>query len=86
PLHLAGDAFDVRFEGHLMATVADGLHDFTGADLSAADLDDVPLTGIRWSPATRWPAGWAGHVAERSAEREPGVYVIRAGSRVRVAT
>ncbi|GIG63789.1 hypothetical protein [Phytomonospora endophytica] len=86
PLHLAGDAFDIRFEGHLLATVAAGLHDFTGADLSAAELGDVPLAGIRWSPATRWPDGWAGHVEALSVEREPGRYEIRAGASVRVPT
>jgi len=86
PLHLAGPAFDVRFEGHLLATVADGLHDFTGADLSSVDLDGVPLAGVRWSAATRWPEGWAERVAAHSVARGPGEFAVRAGSRVKVHT
>lgn len=86
PLHLAGPAFDVRFEGHLLATVADGLHDFTGADLSAVDLDGVPLTGVRWSATTRWPEGWAERVTVRSDVHRPGEFVVGAGSRVKVHT
>lgn len=86
PLHLAGPAFDVRFEGHLLATVADGLHDFAGADLSSVDLDGFSLTGVRWSPETRWPEGWAEHVAAHSVPRGSGEFVVRAGSRVKVHT
>jgi hypothetical protein len=34
--------------------LADGLNDFTKADLRAIDLHRVPLHGVRWSDDTRW--------------------------------
>ncbi|MBB1154357.1 hypothetical protein [Amycolatopsis dendrobii] len=51
--------------------------DFTGADLASADLTDIPLVGVRWSAATRWPAEWAEHVRRNSTEIKPGVFEIR---------
>ncbi|GGU84356.1 hypothetical protein GCM10010260_16750 [Streptomyces filipinensis] len=50
--------------------------DFTGSDLSDANLESVNLTGLRWSDSTIWPPGWEERVRRSSEEKEPGVYVI----------
>ncbi|MEV0644702.1 hypothetical protein AB0I28_05520 [Phytomonospora sp. NPDC050363] len=84
PLHLAGAG--VGFEGHLLATVAEGLDDFTDTDLAAAGLGDVPLTGIRWSSRTRWPAHWPERVEAMSVRLGEDLFEIRAGTQSRVAT
>lgn len=57
------------------------LSDFTEADLREVDLAGLPLTGIRWSPATtRWPPDWQTQIESRSEEIEPGVFEIRDGT------
>jgi hypothetical protein len=52
------------------------MNDFTDSDLSAVELDGVRLSGIRWSKATKWPAGWRTRVADYSSEISPGVFEI----------
>jgi len=56
------------------------LHDFTGADLRDVDLTNVELEGLRWSPATRWPPGWADQLALDSVEVAPDIFEIRRGT------
>lgn len=51
-------------------------HDFIGADLRHANLDDVPLGGIRWNAATRWPRSWLQRLRTLSTEVEPGILQV----------
>jgi hypothetical protein len=50
--------------------------DFTATDLRDADLSNVPLGGLRWSTATRWPPEWVAEIRARSTEIEPGLFEI----------
>jgi hypothetical protein len=46
---------------------------FTGADLSAVDLTDLDLGGLRWDDQTRWPSPeWAERMRRASVEHPPG--------------
>lgn len=51
--------------------------DFQGADLRDAELDSVPLTGIRWNTSTLWPTGWTDRIRRASEEVAPGVFLVR---------
>ncbi|MBU2665960.1 hypothetical protein KOI35_20825 [Actinoplanes bogorensis] len=53
------------------------IDDFRGADIESLDLEDVVLTGIRWSDGTRWPLGWEDRVRQSSVPVGPGEYEIR---------
>lgn len=55
--------------------------DFTHADLRAVSLVGVPLEGIRWSSATRWPPDWEEKIRAESIETDDGTFVIRGGGR-----
>ncbi|WP_018505335.1 hypothetical protein [Parafrankia discariae] len=67
--------------GNLPRDLDLALSDFTEADLREVDLAGLPLTGIRWSPATtRWPPDWQTRIESRSEEIEPGVFEIRDGT------
>ncbi|HUQ58962.1 hypothetical protein [Lentzea sp.] len=48
-----------------------------GVDLAAADLDGVPLDGVRWSTETRWPPHWQDWVRHNSLRVAEGVFQIR---------
>lgn len=51
--------------------------DFTGADLSDANIEGIDLTDLKWSESTIWPPGWADRVRRSSDEKSPGVYVVK---------
>jgi hypothetical protein len=52
-------------------------HDFIGDDLSGADIKDIPLGGVHWSPATTtWPSLWRTTIADASVPVEPGIYRV----------
>jgi hypothetical protein len=63
------------------------LSDFIGADVRGASLADVPLVGIRWSAATRWPTDWVERIRVASVEIAPEIFEITddEGRRSRVA-
>lgn len=69
---------------HNLEDVRDALavasHDFVGADLRDADLEHVPLGGIRWNAATRWPKAWLDKLRSLSTEVEPGVLQVESRS------
>ncbi|MFF3863291.1 hypothetical protein [Streptomyces sp. NPDC002209] len=52
--------------------------DFVGEDLSQANLDHVPLKGIRWDAATLWPEEWEALIRRASmpASGEQGVLIV----------
>ncbi|MBP2340224.1 hypothetical protein JOF41_006402 [Saccharothrix coeruleofusca] len=52
--------------------------DVTGADLTDADLGGIPLEGVRWSAATRWPAAWEDWVRHNSTRVGADLWEIRA--------
>jgi hypothetical protein len=54
---------------------------FMGADLrSVVDFDAAGWEGVRWSPTTAWPPGWAERVRRISDEIKPGIFqVVRDG-------
>ncbi|GGP36697.1 hypothetical protein [Saccharothrix coeruleofusca] len=52
--------------------------DVMGADLADADLGGIPLEGVRWSAATRWPADWADWVHHNSTRLGADLWEIRA--------
>jgi hypothetical protein len=54
------------------------LNDFTGVDLSNTNLQGIRLDGVRWSPETQWPNGWADKIRNESIEIAPGIFEIRA--------
>jgi hypothetical protein len=48
-----------------------------GADLRWANLEDVPLAGIRWNRrTTRWPRAWLNKLLPLSTEVEPDILQI----------
>lgn len=53
-------------------------NDFTEADLRRARLDELVLTGVRWSERTRWPSDWEDRIRQDSLPlaSDPGVFVI----------
>lgn len=51
-------------------------NDFTQADLRNARLDDLLLTGIRWSEQTKWPTDWEDQIRSQSKIIGPGTFVI----------
>ncbi|MEV6527623.1 hypothetical protein AB0M43_37445 [Longispora sp. NPDC051575] len=55
------------------------LLDFSGADLSGANLERVRLRGVLWSDTTVWPQGWVDRIHRNSIETEPGTYKIQDG-------
>jgi hypothetical protein len=50
--------------------------DFTGADLSRADLSTTNLEGVLWSSATRWPTGWVGRIHAESVDLGDGTFRV----------
>ncbi|MFE5626785.1 hypothetical protein ACFQ8S_32555 [Streptomyces virginiae] len=52
--------------------------DFVGEDLSQANLNDVPLKGIRWDACTLWPVEWEALIRQASmpASGEQGVLIV----------
>lgn len=60
--------------------ILSALTSMIGADLTAADLTGIPLDGVRWSPATRWPHDWNDWVRDNSVHVSDDVFEIRAGS------
>ncbi|MGW1768932.1 hypothetical protein ACWCQL_33425 [Streptomyces sp. NPDC002073] len=52
--------------------------DFVGEDLSQANLEHVPLKGIRWDAATLWPVEWEALIRQAStpAIGEQGVLIV----------
>lgn len=71
--------------GQAVVTAVDRLDEaltsMAGADLTGADLRSIPLEGVRWSHATRWPPGWEERIRHDSIVIEPGLYEIRPGGR-----
>ena len=69
-----------QVDGLAAAMLEGALDDFTGADLTQADLAGRDLVGVRWSEhGTRWPPGTdTGRLRARSREvdRQAGIYVI----------
>ncbi|MFC0429994.1 hypothetical protein [Kutzneria buriramensis] len=59
--------------------IDEALTSMAGADLTEADLHGIPLDGVRWSHATRWPPGWEDQIRRDSILIEPGLYEIRPG-------
>jgi hypothetical protein len=56
-------------------------NDFTGADLTHADIARISLTGVRWSMATRWPSEtWRAQLLQESREISDGIYEVRPGT------
>lgn len=62
--------------GDVRDALAVASHDFIGADLRQANLEDVPLGGIRWDRTTRWPRSWLRRLRSLSTEVEPGILRI----------
>ncbi|MEU0879251.1 hypothetical protein ABZ345_11685 [Lentzea sp. NPDC005914] len=62
-----------------LSRMLNALTSMVGADLTSADLQGVPLVGVRWSTSTRWPSDWRGWVRDNSAEVLPGVFEIQRG-------
>ncbi|MCX4529794.1 MULTISPECIES: hypothetical protein [unclassified Streptomyces] len=52
--------------------------DFVGEDLRHANLNGVPLEGVRWDAATVWPAEWEERIRRASTPTHdgPGVLVV----------
>jgi hypothetical protein len=50
--------------------------DFTGADLSRADLSTTNLEGVLWSSATRWPTGWKDRMHAESINLGDGTFRV----------
>lgn len=64
----------------LLVWLRDALNDLVGADLRDANLDGIPLTGIRWSTyTTQWPAKWVDQITRESEpiEGTDGIFVVR---------
>ncbi|MBO0820662.1 MAG: hypothetical protein J2P26_07405, partial [Nocardiopsaceae bacterium] len=79
----AGRALGIQQVDGLAAALLDGvLDDFTDADLTAANLAETDLAGVRWSVSgTRWPSGTdVDALRARSREIAPdtGVFVVEA--------
>jgi hypothetical protein len=53
--------------------------DVVGADLTSADLNGLPLHGVRWSSGTRWPEDWREWVRDNSEPVSADVFEIRSG-------
>lgn len=52
------------------------LSDVRGADLREANLNDVDLDGLRWSPQTQWPSDWHERIVAMSVRRGPEEFEI----------
>ncbi|MFC0439662.1 DUF349 domain-containing protein [Kutzneria buriramensis] len=59
----------------------EALTSMADADLTRVNLRRIPLEGVRWSHATRWPPGWEDRIRHDSILIEPGLYEIRPGGR-----
>ncbi len=57
------------------------LTSMAGADLASADLNGLPLDGVRWSSATRWPESWQEWVRGNSVAVSADLFEIRADTR-----
>jgi len=51
--------------------------EFTGADLSDANLRDIPLDGLCWSRTTQWPLEWQHWVNQNSVSIGTDLWEIR---------
>ncbi|AXE27878.1 hypothetical protein C0216_30635 (plasmid) [Streptomyces globosus] len=62
----------------VVAAVERASSDFVGEDLSRANLDDIPLKGVRWDAGTTWPDEWEAWIrqASRPAGGEEGVLIV----------
>ncbi|KUH35793.1 hypothetical protein [Streptomyces kanasensis] len=62
----------------VVAAVERASSDFVGEDLSRANLDDIPLKGVRWDAGTIWPDEWEAWIrqASRPAGGEEGVLIV----------
>ncbi|MFD3353430.1 hypothetical protein [Streptomyces fradiae] len=62
----------------VVAAVERASSDFVGEDLSRANLDDIPLKGVRWDAGTIWPDEWETWIrqASRPAGGEEGVLIV----------
>lgn len=73
-------ARDLARTTRVVADLHHALNDFTGVDLRHADLDGIPLDGLRWSTKTQWPLQWAEQVRRDSVEVEDGIFEIHGGN------
>ncbi|NBH12130.1 hypothetical protein [Amycolatopsis sp. SID8362] len=74
----SGHAGDAGLETSL-GSLVEAATNVSGADLSYVDLRGIPLEGLRWSEATRWPFEWYEQIRRDSIELGPGRYEIRQG-------
>lgn len=74
-------ARDLARTTRAIADFHNALNDFTGVDLRRADLDGIPLDGLRWSTKTQWPPQWAEQVRLDSVEVDDGIFEVRGGNR-----
>jgi hypothetical protein len=52
---------------------------FAGIAMTGANLADACITGVMWSMATVWPAGYGEQVMARSEEIGNGVFRVSGG-------
>jgi hypothetical protein len=64
---------------HGIDAVQDALSDAVAADLRSAGLGGVPLEGVHWSEATRWPDGWEERIRHGSVLTAPGRCTVLPG-------
>jgi hypothetical protein len=76
----AAPELDRHSAASLAQNLDDARNDFADADLSRADLNDVSMTGVRWTTTTRWPEDWVDRVVLDSQEIAPGVFEIGPGA------
>ncbi|WP_186001237.1 hypothetical protein [Streptomyces sp. IB201691-2A2] len=60
--------------------LTDAATNFVGADLTAVDLVEIDLAGIRWDSNTRWPTPeWTARIRRTSIEDPPGsgVFIVQ---------
>ncbi|MBF6289893.1 hypothetical protein [Nocardia cyriacigeorgica] len=52
------------------------LNDFLGADLSEVELEGIPLEGLRWSSATKWPGNWRDQIEKVSIQVADDIFEV----------
>lgn len=65
--------------GRAVALLEEAATSMSGADFTDLDLQGIPLEGVRWTEATRWPATWADRIRCNSVLIGPGLWEIRNG-------
>lgn len=76
------DDLDRKWITSVLEELTELADNFVGANLRAAvDFDSTGWEGVRWSPATSWPPGWAERVRAISVEIAPGVFEVLRDSR-----